>query len=272
MLKLIPSLFALVFLAAGVRAEEIDLFIVAGQSNAQGWQGNAAHYPADPNGLDGKIRFFWKSPRISDSGGKWTTLQKQGGRFPAGHFGLEVAFARKLKENGYNPAIFKYSLGSTSIANNWKLPGQKGMYDDMAKLLATAVEQLKRDGHTVKFQGFVWIQGESDAQTKEIALAYEARLKALIDDLRGKVTETPEMPVILGVDEQHSWVVKNPEVVAAQQHLAKSLKACAWTSMKGLKKADGTHLTPAGLVLHGERIYEAYTKFGNKPAAASGKK
>ena len=27
--------------------EQIDLFILAGQSNAQGWMGDAAYYPAD---------------------------------------------------------------------------------------------------------------------------------------------------------------------------------------------------------------------------------
>jgi hypothetical protein len=258
----------MVFMINSLPSEEVDLFIVAGQSNAQGWQGNAAFYPPDPNGLDGKIRFFWKSPGISDSGGKWTTLQKQGGRFPAGHFGLEVSFARKLKENGYNPAIFKYSLGATSIASHWKQPGGGGMYDDMGKLLATAVAQLVNEGNTVKFQGFIWIQGESDAQTKDLALAYEARLRALIDDLRTKIVQAPAMPVILSVDEQHQWVVSNPEIVTAQKHLAQTLKDCVWVSMMGLEKADGTHLTPAGLVLHGQRVYDAYLQFGSKPAGS----
>jgi hypothetical protein len=258
----------MVFMVNSIPSEEIDLFILAGQSNAQGWQGNAAYYPTDPKGLDGKIRFFWKSPGIGDSGGKWTTLQKQGGRFPAGHFGLEVTFARKLKENGYNPAIFKYSLGSTSIASHWRQPGGGGMYDDMVKLLATAVAHLKQEGHTVTFQGFIWIQGESDAQTRDLALAYEVRLKALINDVRTKIVQTPAMPVILGVDEQHQWVVNNPEIVMAQQHLAKTLKNCAWIGMMGLEKADATHLTPAGLVLHGQRVYDAYLHFGSKPAGS----
>lgn len=260
MTQFLSAILACLLASAGLRAEEIDLFILAGQSNAQGWQGDGAKYPADPQGLDGKIRFRWTSPGISSSQGQWTTMRKQGGRFPAGHFGLEVSFARKLKEAGYNPAVFKYTLGSTSLAGNWKLPGQGGMYDAMVKDLGLAVEQLKQAGHTVKFRGFVWIQGESDAQTRALALAYEGRLKTLVDDLRLNATQTPEMPAILGVDEQHPWVVQNPEVVAAQQHLAKSLKTCAWTSLKGLEKADETHLTPAGLVLHGERIYDAFVK------------
>ena len=78
-------------------AEEIDLFILAGQSNAQGWQGDAKHYPEDPKGYDASIPFYWVTPRHSSSGGEWTTLKAQGGRFEAGHFGLEVTFARALK-------------------------------------------------------------------------------------------------------------------------------------------------------------------------------
>ena len=193
-------------------------------------------------------------------------MQKQTGRFPSGHFGLEVAFARKLKADGCNPAIFKFTLGSTSNANNWKLPGQGGMYDDMVKQLATAVQMLRQGGHTVKFRGFVWIQGESDAETKPMAQAYEERLKTLVTDLRDKVTCTPDLPVILGVDEQHPWVVANPEVVRAQQNLAKLWTDCTWTSMKDIEKADTTHLTPAGLVLHGERIHDAFLKMARPPA------
>ena len=266
MLKLISSVIALALFTTGLPAEEIDLFILAGQSNAQGWMGDAARYPADPQGLDSKIRLWWTSPGISSSDGKWTTMQKQAGRFPDGHFGLEVAFGRKLKVDGCNPAIFKFTLGSTSLANHWKLPGQGGMYDDMVRQLAAGVELLRQEGHTVKFRGFVWIQGESDAETKPMAQAYEERLKSLITDLRDRVTRTPDLPIILGVDEQHPWVVANPEVVQAQQNLAKLLKACTWTSMKELEKADSTHLTPAGLVLHGERIHDAWVQMIRPPA------
>ncbi|MDD5707132.1 MAG: hypothetical protein PHR35_14510, partial [Kiritimatiellae bacterium] len=62
MRRLILKIIAIVSVSAGLKAEEIDLFILAGQSNAQGWMGNAAEYPADPQGLDGKIRLCWTSP------------------------------------------------------------------------------------------------------------------------------------------------------------------------------------------------------------------
>ena len=133
----------------------------------------------------------------------------------------------------------------------------------MVAALNNAVKQQTDQGVEVTFGGFVWIQGESDAQTPQLAKEYRKKLETVIRDLRTRVTQTPGMPVILGVDEQHPWVVKNPEIVGAQQAIAKSLKNCAATSMKGLPKADATHLTPASLVVHGRQLADAYVRTAN---------
>ena len=103
-------------------ADEINLFVMAGQSNMQGYQGDAAAYPADPKGLDRRVPFYWVTPTFSSSSGKWTHLKAQGGRFDKGHFGPEVTFARALVEAGYRPAIFKFSKGPSSLAGTWRAP------------------------------------------------------------------------------------------------------------------------------------------------------
>ncbi len=74
--------------------ENIDLFIWAGQSNAQCWTGDADFYPTDPNNLDSSIRFNYTFINNSSSDG-WITMQPQTGRYiPQGHFGPEVLFSR----------------------------------------------------------------------------------------------------------------------------------------------------------------------------------
>jgi hypothetical protein len=224
----------------------------------QGWQGNAESYPADPKGIDQKVKFYWVTPGHSSSDGKWTFLQPQGGRFVKGHFGPEVTLARLLVIDGCNVAVFKYSLGSTSLAGNWKVPGQNGMYDQMTAELKKSVTLLQEQGHKVSFKAFIWIQGESDAQTKELADGYGDRLKLLIDDFRNNVAKDITLPVILGVDEQHPWVKNFPKVVEAQQKLAEEGQNIIFTSMIGLEKADSTHLTPKGLEEHGCRLFAAY--------------
>ena len=60
--------------------ENIDLFIWAGQSNAQGSQGDANFYPTDPNNLDNSIRLNYTFINNSSSNG-WITMQPQIGKF-----------------------------------------------------------------------------------------------------------------------------------------------------------------------------------------------
>ena len=106
-------------------------------------------------------------------------MQSQEGRFASGHFGPEVTFSRKLKEAGYKPAIFKYTRGSTSIHSDWLAPEEGGYYDAMVADLDTAITDLESQGHTVNIRGFIWIQGESDAETHALASAYETTLELL---------------------------------------------------------------------------------------------
>jgi hypothetical protein len=238
--------------------ETIDLFIWTGQSNALGYSGDAAFYPADPNGLDSQIRFNWTYIDNSSSS-DWETMQAQDGLFPLGHFGPEVTFSRELKKAGYNPAIFKFTKGDTSIYKNWKTPGKGGFYDDMITKLITAIAQLENLGHTVNIGGFIWIQGESDANNLVNANAYQTNLSSIINDLRNNVINNSKLPVILGVDEQFPYIVNQPAVLNAHQDIAEKDSSICFTSMYGLPKADATHLTPAGLETHGKQIFDTFS-------------
>ncbi len=237
-----------------VLPEDIDLFILAGQSNAMGATGDAALYPTDS--IDNSIRLNYVLYQNSSSDGQWINMQPQQGVFPAGYFGPEVTFSRKLKENGYNPAIFKFTLGGTSLYGNWLAPGQGGMYDAMVVEYKKVVQKLRDQGHTVTVRGFVWIQGESDATAPQHTL-YQARLTNLINDFRVNVVKNPCLPVVLGVDEQFPSSVMGT-IVQAHKDIDASDNRIIFTSMLGLQKADYTHLAPSGLILHGQRIFDGY--------------
>ncbi|MGC9355823.1 MAG: sialate O-acetylesterase, partial [Mariniphaga sp.] len=190
----------------------------------------------------------------------WITMQPQKGRFPKGHFGPEVSFARELKKAGYNPAIFKYTKGATGLARDWKLPGEAGIYDSMVKDLKVAINELEKKGIEVNPQAFIWIQGESDAGNEKTANNYYQNLKQLINDLQNNVLHKPNLKIILGVDEQHKFVEERPVILEVQQKLAKENSYIEFTSMVDLPKADATHLTPEGLVEHGNRLFDAFSK------------
>ena len=237
---------------------KLDLFIWAGQSNAQGWMGDAAFYPEEEKELDDSILLNWTFVDNESSGGNWGKLQAQKGRFPKGHFGPEVSFGRELKKAGYHPAIFKYTKGATGLARDWKAPGQGGIYDSMVQDLKLAIHRLEDQGFEVTLGGLIWIQGETDAGSDTTAREYYANLKQMIQHIRDVVLDEPNLKIILGVDEQHSFVKEHPVVLAAQRRLAEEDPNIVFTSMLGLPKADATHLTPAGLVGHGKRIANAY--------------
>jgi hypothetical protein len=238
--------------------KNVDLFIWAGQSNAQGWQGDAAFYPQDNIKLDDSIGLNYTFINNTSSDGKWIKMQPQKGRFPLGHFGPEVSFSRKLKLLGYNPAIFKYTLGGTSIYNDWKTPGKGGLYDTMVKDFNKAVDSLKNKGFKVNIRAFIWIQGESDAENDTMADNFYKNLSLILKDFRTNVAYNEMLPIILGVDEQHPWVKNRPIIIESQKRLSKEEKNIYFTSMLGLNKADDTHLTPEGLIKHGIRIFDGY--------------
>jgi hypothetical protein len=244
--------------------KDIDFFIWAGQSNAQGWMGDAQEYPKEEQHLDDAILLNWTFYGKYSSNGEWVQMQEQTGRFESGHFGPEVSFARDLKKEGYNPAIFKFCLGATGLSRDWKSPGGGGIYDAMVKDLKVAISNLKKKGYSLNFRGFVWIQGESDAVNDETASDYKANLELLIADLRTEVVQDLSLNVILGVDEQHMFVKERPLVLEAQKQIAQKDRNIIYTTMYGLPKADGTHLTPSGLIEHGHRIFNAFKVLENQ--------
>ena len=240
-------------------ADEIDLFIMAGQSNMQGWRSDAASYPADRYHLDAKIPFYFKALNYDSTDQKWDTLRPQKGHFAKGHFGPEVTFSRALaKHKSLNPAIFKYSSGGSSIKNDWKQFGKGGLYDDMVNNLKQAIKTLEAEGHTVKPRAIIWVQGESDAYTETLATEYYWHLRRMLTHLRHNVLHLPQIPVILSVDEQHPKVQLYPQVVDAQMRLATENPNMSFVSMIGLEKYDATHLTAKGTIQQGQRLFSAY--------------
>jgi len=262
-MKRILILFYILIVTPTLYADNIDLFILAGQSNMQGWRSDAKQYPADRQQLDSRIPFYYETIGYGSSQQQWGTLRSQPGHFRSGHFGPEITFGRALLKTGHVPAIFKYSLGGSSLKLDWKAPGQHGIYDNMVASIKTAIHTLEAQGHTVTPRAIIWIQGESDADTEQLSIEYYWHLKKMLHHLRGSVIRLPNIPVILSVDEQHPRVQQNPQVVDAQIKLAVEDPTITFVSMYGLEKYDVTHLTAKGTIEQGKRIFQAYQQLQN---------
>ena len=110
------------------------------------------------------------------------------------------------------------------------------------------LQQLQADGFTVVPRAFIWIQGESDANTDQMSNEYYWHLKKLLNHLRNNVLRQPNLPVILSVHEQHPRVQLRPQVVDAQIKLSIEDDSITFMSMNGLEKSDVTHLTARGTI------------------------
>lgn len=282
---------------------DVDLFIMAGQSNMQGYAGNAKYYPCTSNLDDLSIDFYYVTPDTIDHKLKreaehftqsvklpprfytslthtwsklrravsialecppppqpsrqWTFLGPQFKLFPNGHFGPEISFARKLLTSGLKPVIFKYAKEGTSLAENWLAPGQNGLYDDFVFQLNSSISELQANGEKVNIRCLIWIQGESDGTRSDYANLYLPRLQELIRHLRQYVIGR-NTPIILGVDETYLDLKRQPQIESAQIRISTQEPCVSRSSMRGLTKADATHLTPEALVEHGNRLFETY--------------
>lgn len=294
-MKSLLILFFTSFVAGqSIRSEETrDLLIVAGQSNAVGFDAPAAELPADP--ADETILFRWRCgdppPDHHDSilGETWTTLRpqpigkplsresaaatnpphpdakRQYGNFAKteGGFGPEITFARMVAAGAPRPlAVLKVAFSGTSVAKDWGPALQDpdgGCYDALVDEYREAITSATTKGIILRPRAMVWVQGESDA-TAEHAPRYETNLRAMLERLRRDL-DAPDLVLLLGVNTRFGNR-KNPympTVIAAQKSLAEALPRCAYVDTTGAETLppSHTHFTAAGTLDIGKRFAEA---------------
>ena len=286
MLRLLTPCLAL--LAANLAsAETRDLILVAGQSNAVGFDAYAEELPADPK--DAATMFWW---RVGDpppdefdgtSARQWTTLQfqprtpampaiagkkvaRQYGNFnlkSKGGFGPEIGMVRTLAtKESRTLAVIKTAFSGTSVAADWNvgLPGKAdACYRAMIDEAKAAIAAAKSKDVTLRPRAFVWVQGESDANAKD-APAYVANLSAMLKSLRTEL-DAPDLILLLGVNTRFGNG-KNafmPKVVDAQKEVAATLPRTRYVDTVGAETLppSHTHFTAAGTLEVGRRYAEA---------------
>ncbi len=270
-----------------LEAESRDLILVAGQSNAVGYDAYAEELPADPK--DAGTMFWW---RVGDpppdefdgtSARQWTTLQFQprtpakpavdGKKLPRqygnfnlktkGGFGPEIGMVRTLATKESRPlAVIKTAFSGTSVAADWNVgqPGQAdACYRAMVDEAKAAIAAAKGKGVTLRPRAFVWVQGESDANAKD-APVYAANLTAMLKKLRAEL-EAPDFMLLLGVNTRFGNG-KNafmPKVVEAQKQVAAALPRARYvdTSEAETLPPSHTHFTAKGTLEIGRLYAEA---------------
>ena len=291
-MKIQLSLLTLLLLAAAttLRADEQrELVLVAGQSNAVGYDAYANELPADAGDKD--VLFWWRCgdppPDEFDttSGRNWTHLQaqpkgnpmskpeataarsvRQYGNFakPEGGFGPEIGFAREWRAKGGKPlAIVKVAFSGTGMRTDWN-PADAGPAGACYRALVGETKAAKERGITLRLRALLWVQGESDANAADAA-NYEKNLGAMLAALR-KDLDASQLVALLAVNTRFGND-KNPfmpQVIAAQQALATKDKLCVYVDTAGAETLlpTRTHFTAAGTIEVGRRFAAEWGKRG----------
>ncbi len=285
-LQLLPLLL-LLCLTAHARGESRDLVVVAGQSNAVGYDAYAEELPADAG--DAQTLFWW---RVGDpppdefdgtSARQWTHLQfqprteamsgeaakktgRQYGNFnrkSKGGFGPEIGLARTLASREHKPlAILKTAFSGTSVAGDWDIErtGEtQNCYRAMLEESKLALEAARQKGIQLRIRALVWVQGESDANAKD-APVYAANLTKMLEKLRADLG-APEMALLLGVNTRFGNG-KNPflpSVIESQKSVASTLLRARYVDTEGAETLppSHTHFTALGTLEIGRRYADA---------------
>lgn len=271
-------LAVLIFPATGISKDvPRDLILVAGQSNAVGFDVDPAKLPK--NETDRQVMFWWRCgdppPDTYDCRSQdWEVLQiqprnepmagngkdRQYGNFKdkAGGFGPEIGLARRLMEQQNRPlAIVKVAFSGTGISDDWN-PNTGSCYRALIEETRKATTAAQASGTDLRLRALVWVQGESDA-SPEKAAAYEKNLKDLIKSLR-KDLAAPHLIVLAGVNTRFQDGKEVLKVVAAQKALARHMADYMYVDTSGATIANPAHFDTAGTLDVGQRFADALMK------------
>jgi hypothetical protein len=182
---------------------ELRVFLLGGQSNADGRASKVgqASYP--------NVDFFYNFQGFTGEGGGILTTLFPGGSEGGANFGPELTFGSTLSDKlgggtaTTRVAVIKYANGGTNLRNQWKAGGNATTANDgpeyvtFQQTVSSGLAALasKYPGATIKIEGMIWMQGESDA-AKNFTSDYAENLTRFIADVRSKYGA--ELPFVIG--------------------------------------------------------------------------
>ncbi|HEV3328805.1 MAG TPA: sialate O-acetylesterase, partial [Acidimicrobiales bacterium] len=186
---------------------KLDLLIVAGQSNALGYQS----YVTDPHThqdvftdagrspADHRVLLMWDETQVPSSGPTPVPLdtpQVLSGTSIA-VFGPEVGLARYLYRMGHHHLlVVKVAFSGTSLAKDWTPTSPD--FRALVSRVAAAATWARGHGWAPTLAGLYWMQGETDAMSEALASAYRSNLTAFLSNVRADLRLPRAAPIVLG--------------------------------------------------------------------------
>lgn len=226
---------------------KVDIcFLLIGQSNAVGINNSSGNEsPLTESGID--RAFMWNNG--------WVPARDPMPHISESSEGASCArtFCRlwEADNQGKTIGIIPAAESGTSLGGGaWKKYGTK--YQEainrakQAKLLAT------------NFGGFIWLQGESDANAS-FASSYTANLEQMIADMRVDLGTSAAFLAAKIPDFSLSTYSPHAATVNAQIEAVSSTNFAFISTDSLSHNGDGSHFDVASQIIIGQRFYTAYT-------------
>ena len=273
--------------------QTIDVYIVAGQSNADGRGDVSDLSPAQMASLENDTIISYlnpgsereravpmSNPNDLDVGTNGFTPLVIGGFSVDGTsarqltptFGPELSFGATIAEaTGSNNqiAIIKVSRGGTNLRNNWRAGASVDtgpdepvgfLYRALLEYVAASLAELEADGSTAIVRGFVWHQGESDSNNVS---TYTDNFIALVEGVRAEFGA--DIPFVLG--ELSRTRENSVNFNNNLPDLAASAPGISFVSSEGLTTpaSDTTHFDADGQIELGRRYAAEFGTLAPEP-------
>lgn len=281
-LRVVLSVFLMFLCINDVSAKTLRTYIVAGQSNADGFGlapgdpgctgtpipnlnlediGYGYLVPPDPN-----VKIFWGD--YGSGAGSWNNMIPEFGYSRgtcAKRFGPELAFGYEISTLlDEEIAIIKYAYGGTNLAVNWDpLDPGTNQYDHLLNTIANAQAAANAGGDNLDIIGVVWMQGESDALDPGHALSYEDNLREFIVTFRAALNAPHLQFYVATIRDYSAWTYRSL-IWPAQSAVADADDNVFLVNGKDLTAftydgycCDGIHYDTQGQVTLGQRFAAA---------------
>jgi hypothetical protein len=231
--------------------KDIDIILIGGQSNAVGC--------TDVVTLDENLRnFVFPNVCLYEEGNFASFYQEKvmkGVKCGMGHnptqMGIEYGISCRLSEaTQKDVGLIRFAYGGTTLFFHWQTEYEgdptttieKGYcYHNFLKTVKNGLQAYKAEGYNPIIRGMVWMQGETDATTKEMATVYELNMRTLFEKLRENIQ--PDLKIIVGeIATRNENAPYSDEIRRIQKKVVDEDKNCYFLSTKDIPIGhDGFH-------------------------------
>lgn len=229
------------------------IFGLSGQSNMSG-AALSADLPKEFSKFPKNVR-MWERETNS-----WVEI-KLGEKF-----GPEVGFAFEMSKKWpkQNIGLVKVGISGAPISS-WvgedADPKVKKAYEygQAFESWITMKKKAMKSAPDASLKGILWMQGETDANKKELSDKYKANLKKLINGVRKEVG-VENLPFLIGKIQAKKFLFLN-NVLKAQEETAKEVPNTFWVNTDSLDlNSDNLHFSTKGQLELGKLFAEEFLK------------